>query len=134
MCKRFQTTQAGWGIAVLRIVLGYIFIREGSGKLLGWFGGGGFAAACQYFTELGIPFPVLNTFLVSSVEFFGGVALFVGFLTRLAAIPLAIAMVAAIFTAHIGGGWSYPVLIIAVCVALFHNGAGPFSLDKALSS
>ena len=134
MCKRFQTTQAGWGIAVLRIVLGYIFIREGSGKLLGWFGGGGFAAACQYFTELGVPFPVFNTFLVSSAEFFSGLALFAGFLSRLAVIPLAVTMVVAIFTAHIGGGWSYPVLIIAVCAALFHAGSGPWSLDKTLSS
>lgn len=133
MLKKIQQTQAGWGMAILRIVLGVIFIREGSGKLLGWFGQGGFAVACQYFTELGIPFPVFNTFLVSSTEFFAGLALFVGFLTRLAVIPLSITMVVAIFTAHLGSGWSYPVLIMAVCAALLQTGSGPLSLDKGMT-
>jgi putative oxidoreductase len=110
-----------------------IFIREGSGKLFGWFGGGGFEAACQYFTELKIPWPVLNTIVVSGTEFFGGLALAAGFLTRLAVIPLSITMGVAIVTAHLGGGWGYPTLIIAVCAELFQVGAGPFSLDRALS-
>ncbi len=133
MTKRLQSTQAGVTVALLRIVLGTIFIKEGSGKLFGWFGGGGFASACEYFTGLGIPFPVLNTILVSGTEFFGGLALLIGFFTRLAAIPLAVTMGVAVVTAHLGGGWGYPVLIIAVCGVLFQNGAGPFSLDRVLS-
>ena len=133
MLTKIRATSAGWGIWILRIALGLIFIREGSGKLLGWFGGGGFAAACQYFSELGLPFPTASTFLISSVEFLSGLALFFGFMTRLAVIPLSVTMVAAIFTAHIGGGWGYPFLVIAVCAALFHSGSGPLSLDRAMS-
>ena len=133
MLSRLQVTQAGLGTALVRIVLGAIFMKEGSGKLFGWFGGEGFAAACQYFDSLGIPFPVLNTLLVSSVEFFGGLTLFLGFLTRLAAIPIAITMVVAILTAHRGGGWQYPLLILACCANLLQAGSGPFSLDRFLT-
>lgn len=134
MPKKLQETATGWGIAILRMTLGFIFIREGSAKLLGWFGGGGFAAACEYFTGLGIPFPAVATFLISAVEFLGGLLLFFGLFTRVAVIPLAITMFAAIFTAHIGGGSSYPILIIAVCAALFHTGSGSWSLDRSVSS
>ncbi len=134
MLMKFQATQAGWAIALLRILLGVIFIKEGSGKLLGWFGGGGFAAAVAYFTEMGIPLPAFSTFLVSSVEFLGGLCFLSGFLTRIAAIPIMVTTSIAILTAHLGGGWQYPVLIIASSLVLFKEGAGPFSLDRALGN
>jgi len=133
MLKRLQATQAGWGTTLVRIVMAIIFIKEGSGKLLGWFGGEGFSASCAYFTHLGIPFPVFNTFLVSSIEFFGGLAFLVGFLTRPAAIPIAITMVMAILTAHRDGGWQYPLLIFSTCAALLEAGSGALSLDRFLS-
>lgn len=133
MLRAIQRSQAGWGIAVLRIVLGLLFFREGAGKMLGWFGGEGLLATCSYFLQLGIPLPYLNAVLVSSVELIGGAALLVGFLTRLAVMPIAMTMVVAVLTAHQQGGWSYPLLIIATCTALFHAGSGPFSLDQRLS-
>ena len=63
----------------------------------------------------------------------GGLALLFGFWTRLVALPIAATMVVAIFTAHLGGGWGYPLLVIACCGVLFQDGAGPWSLDRALS-
>jgi putative oxidoreductase len=133
VCQSIRATEAGWGLAVLRIVLGVIFAKEGAGKLLGWFGGSGFAGTCAFFAGLGIPFPEFNAILVGTVELVGGLALVLGFLTRLAVVPIAITMGVAILTAHRGGGWSYPLLVIAACGALLQVGAGPLSLDRALS-
>jgi len=130
--RRLAATQAGWGIAVLRLVLGVIFFREGSGKLFGWFGGEGFAGTCAYFRQLGIPFPEVNAWFVATVEFSGGLAFLLGFMTRAAAVPIAATMGVAILTAHRGGGWSYPALILASCAALLQAGSGPLSVDRRM--
>jgi len=114
-------------------VLGVIFFREGAGKLFGWFGGDGIGGISAYFAKLGIPFPEFNAILVGSTEFLGGVAFLLGFLTRLATIPIALTMVVAILTAHRDGGWSYPLLIIATSLVLLQAGSGFPSLDRLLS-
>ncbi len=131
--KRIQRTEAGWGVTLVRWVLGMIFFREGSMKFFGWFGGGGWAATCAYFSSLGIPFPELNAWLVAATEFFGGIAFLLGFLSRLAAIPVGATMLVAILTAHLKGGWSYPLLILAGCLLMIQAGSGPFSLDRRMA-
>ena len=125
-------TDAGYGISVLRFILGIIFFREGAMKLFGWFGGGGWASTCSFFAELGIPFPELNAWLVGSTELFGGMALVLGLLTRLASIPIAITMAVAIVSAHVDGGWSYPLVVLVSCLALIEQGSGVLSLDRLL--
>jgi putative oxidoreductase len=126
-------TNGGLGVSLLRIVVGLVFFKEGTGKLFGWFGGGGWAATCAYFQNLGIPFPELNAFLVGYTEFLGGTALVLGLLTRLAALPIGITMIVALLTAHRGGPYHYPLLILAVCMALLEAGSGRLSLDRLLS-
>lgn len=54
---------------------------------------------------LGLPFPELMTFLAASAEFFGGLALVIGFATRWASIPLLITMLVAAFSTHWSNGW-----------------------------
>ena len=131
--RMIQKTEAGWGVTAVRLVLGVIFFREGAMKFFGWFGGGGWGATCAYFASLGIPFPELNAWLVAATEFFGGVSFLLGFFTRLAAIPISITMVIAILSAHLQGGWSYPLLILASCFLLIQAGSGRFSLDRFMS-
>lgn len=133
MIRKIQATQAGWGVAVLRVTLGMLFFREGAMKLFGWFGGSGFAGTCAYFRQLGIPFPEFNAVWVGGVELLGGTALLVGYFTRLASVPIGATMVVAVLTAHLGGGWSYPILIIACCAVLLQAGSGPLSVDAAVS-
>lgn len=82
--KRIRETHAGFGVTLVRLVLGAIFFREGSMKFFGWFGGGGWASTCAYFAKLGIPFPEFNAWLVATAEFFGGTLFLLGFLSRLA--------------------------------------------------
>ena len=133
LIRKIQKTEAGWGGTGVRLVLGVIFFREGSMKFFGWFGGGGWASTCAYFSSLGIPFPELNAWLVAATEFFGGVSFLMGFFTRLAAIPVGITMVVAVISAHLQGGWSYPLLILACCFLLIQAGSGRLSLDRFLS-
>lgn len=123
----------GVTVTLVRLVLGVIFFREGSMKFFGWFGGGGWAATCAYFAGLGISFPEFNAWLVAATEFFGGICFLLGFASRLAAIPVGTTMVVAIVSAHLQGGWSYPLLILASCFLLIEAGSGKFSLDRWMS-
>jgi len=127
LADRILPSSAGIGVSLMRAVMGLLFLKEGWSKL------NDFAGTCEYFGQLGIPFPELNAYLVGYTEFLGGLLLLLGLFTRLAAVPIALTMVVAILTAHREGGWSYPLLILATCIGLLQSGAGPFSLDKRLS-
>ena len=79
-----------------RLVMGQAFFLTGRGKLES------FANTVSFFTELGIPFPELNAAFVSRLEYWGGIALVLGLLTRLVAAGLASTMVVALMTADRG--------------------------------
>lgn len=80
---------------VARIVLGYIFIESGWGKLHH------LDKVIAFFTQLGIPAPHLQAPFVASVELVCGVLVLVGLFTRFASIPLIGVMVVAILTAKL---------------------------------
>ena len=77
---------SGWGLTVLRVVIGIVFLAHGVEK----FFISGVGGVTGFFTQLGIPLPGLSAFVVSFFELVAGAALIIGFYTRLAAIPLAI--------------------------------------------
>ncbi|MDH6229901.1 putative oxidoreductase [Mesorhizobium soli] len=77
-----------------RILLSIIFILAGFGKLTG------IAGTAQYFASYGLPMPTVTAVVVGLVEFLGGLAVLIGFQTRIAAILLAIFSVAAALVAH----------------------------------
>jgi putative oxidoreductase len=121
-----------------------MMIPHGAQKLLGWFGGYGFAGTMQFFTEtMGIPW--LFGFLAIMAEFFGGLALLAGALTRLAALGVGIVMLVAAWTSHLqnglfmnwygnqaGEGVEFHLLAIAIALALVLRGGGYASLDARL--
>lgn len=76
-----------------RLVIGYAFYQTGSGKLANP------DRIVEFFTSLGIPFPAANAAFVSRLEFYGGMLLIVGLLTRLVACGLGATMVVALMTA-----------------------------------
>jgi putative oxidoreductase len=76
-----------------RLVIGQAFFFTGRGKLEH------FERTVGFFTQLGIPMPQLNAAFVSRLEFYGGMALIAGLLTRLVAAGLASSMVVALMTA-----------------------------------
>ena len=76
-----------------RILVGFAFFDSGRGKLANMENTVGF------FTDLGIPFPELNAAFVSRLEYYGGMLLLVGALTRIVAALLSSTMVVALLTA-----------------------------------
>jgi putative oxidoreductase len=124
---------------LVRIVVGALLVPHGAQKLFGWFGGYGLEATGQFFgTQLGMNPGIVFAFLAGFVEFFGGLALVFGLLTRTAAIGVAVLMAVAL-TVHVpkgffwtGGGFEYPLMWGLLAVAIAINGAGRFSLDRKL--
>lgn len=125
---------------LLRVVAGLMLVPHGAQKLFGWFGGYGLEGTGQFFaTKLGLEPGVLMAGLAGSVEFFAGLALAIGFLTRPAAAAVAFLMVVAIVTAHWSAGFfntngGYEFALLWGVVALFYavRGGGRFSVDRLL--
>lgn len=137
---------AGWGLTVLRIAVGLVFVAHGAQKLFGAFGGGGLNGTSAYFAQLGLEPSYPLAIAWGIVEFGCGLLVFLGAYTRLAAIPLALGMVVAIWKAHlvngffinwslaagIGHGYEFNLVLIAACACLSLEGAGEFSVDQLL--
>jgi putative oxidoreductase len=143
--KKLIGTSNDVALTMLRLVLGVVFFAHGAQKMLGWFGGYGFHGTMGFFTHMGMPAPV--ALLVICTEFFGGLGLIVGLLTRIAALGIGVEMIGAIFMVHLpngffmnwagnqkGEGFEYHLLAIAVAATLLLRGAGAFSVDRALSN
>ena len=142
--KRLMGTSNDVALTMLRVVLGVVFFAHGAQKMLGWFGGYGFHGTMGAFTQMGMPAAL--AFLIICTEFFGGLGLIVGLLTRIAALGIGGLMVGAIFMVHMpngffmnwmgsqkGEGIEYHLLVLAMAGALLLRGAGAFSLDRALA-
>ena len=140
LIQRFLSTNAGWSALALRIPVGIIFAAHGAQKLFGWFGGYGLEGTGQWMASIGLAPGYLMALLAGSAEFFGGLALIIGLLVRPASAVLAIAMLVAIFSVHIGNGlfmsnngYEFGLALLAVSVSLMLSGAGRASIDAALS-
>jgi hypothetical protein len=88
MVRKLLNTDNDLSLTMVRVVLGMVFFAHGAQKMLGWFGGDGFSGSMGFFTQkLGIP-PTL-AFLAIAAEFFGGLGLLAGLLSRVAALGIA---------------------------------------------
>jgi putative oxidoreductase len=131
LITRLLSTNAGWAALTLRIPVGIIFAAHGAQKLFGWFGGYGLEGTGQWMASIGLAPGYLMALLAGSAEFFGGLALIIGLLVRPAAAVLAIAMLVAIFSVHVGNGlfmskngYEFGLALLAVSVSLLLSGAG----------
>ena len=122
----------------LRVVTGALLIPHGAQKLFGLFGGGGISGTAGFLGKVGYPAPELMAGLIGVTEFFGGILLVIGFLTRPAAIAVAIFMAFAVLF-HLGngffwtgGGFEYPLLWGIVSLFFATKGGGYFSFDQKL--
>jgi putative oxidoreductase len=145
MIRKLLATENDGAITVLRLVTGVVFFAHGAQKMLGWFGGYGFAATMGVFTNmLHIPAPL--AFLAFCAEFFGGLGLIFGCLTRIAALGVFTNMLVAVMMVHRhigffmnwngtqkGEGFEFHLLALAITLFLIIHGAGAASLDRLLS-
>jgi putative oxidoreductase len=136
LIQRIVSTNASWAPLALRIPLGIIFAAHGAQKLFGWFGGYGLEGTGQYMASLGLEPGYFMALLAGGAEFFGGLALLLGLLTRPAAAALAFAMIVAIFSAHIdkglfmaNNGYEFALALLAASASLIISGAGRASVD-----
>ena len=140
----FQTDEA-WSGLILRVMLGLVMLPHGAQKLLGWYGGFGFAGTMGFFTEQ-MHVPAVVAFLVIIGESFGSLGLIMGFLTRFTAASLSLIMAGAIAMVHwpngffmnwfgkqAGEGFEYHLLVIGMSLALLAAGAGKWSVDGAIA-
>ncbi len=113
-----------------RILLAAIFIFSGFGKLADIGGTAG------YFGSIGLPVPLLTAWIVALLEFFGGLAVLIGFQTRIAALLLAAFTLASAFVAHLDFADQMQMIMFMKNLAitggflvLAAHGAGALSVD-----
>lgn len=136
----FQST-GGYAALSLRLPIGVILAAHGAQKLFGFFGGHGLEGTGQWMASIGLEPGYLMALLAGSAEFFGGLALILGLLTRPAAAVAAFTMLVAIFSVHIdnglfvsNGGYEFGLSLLAATVALTIQGAGHFALDNLVGA
>jgi putative oxidoreductase len=145
MLKKLMQTDDDVGMLIVRLALGIVIFPHGAQKLVGWFGGHGFAATMEFFTsQMGLPAAIV--LLVIIAEFFGSLSLITGFLGRVGAFGVLCVMLGAIFMVHLpngffmnwygtqkGEGFEYHLLAIGMAIAVMVKGSGRFSIDRSLS-
>lgn len=121
------------GATLLRVTSGVLFLIHGGLKLFVFTPAG----TAGYFQSLGLP--GFAAYLVIALEVLGGLALLVGFQTRIVAVLLALDLLGAAWFGHVSngfffsnpnGGWEYPVFWAIVMGAQALLGAGAYSIDK----
>lgn len=126
-----------WALLVARIFVGVVFMAHGAQKLFGAFGGPGLSAVVQMMGPLG--------YLVGVGEFFGGLGIALGFLSRFSAASIILIMLGAIGMVHAkfgffmnwagnqgGEGFEYHLLAIGILLPIVIAGPGRFALGRFL--
>lgn len=124
------------GMAILRIVLGVVFVAHGAHKLFV----GGVGGTTQFFSSLGIPLPGLAAWFVTFLEFGGGIGLLLGWMTAAFSSLFVVHLITGIVLVHSANGWfvvgpgtggvEYNLALIAGLLALVLVGPGAGALDN----
>lgn len=132
-------SQELFGNLLLRVPVGITFALHGAQKLFGWFGGYGLAGTAGWMESIGLAPGYLLALMAGSAEFFGGLLLILGLLTRPTGSVLAITMLVAIFSVHwqhgffmSNNGYEFALALLAASLAVAASGAGKFALDTVI--
>jgi putative oxidoreductase len=129
------------GIALLRSIVGVLFMGHGLQKLVGWFGGHGLQGTGAAFESMGLRPGKAHAAAAGTSETVGGALLAGGLLTPLGASLLSGTMLTAIRKVHLAngvwasnGGYEYNLVLLAIVFALTDLGPGEWSLDRVLGT
>jgi putative oxidoreductase len=138
--NNITSTNSGLDTLAPRIAAGAIFAAHGAQKLFGWFSGYGLEATAGWMASIGIEPGMLMAILAGSAEFFGGLLLIAGLLTRPAALALTFTMVVALVTVHLdngffmaNNGYEFALALLAISVGLVFRGGGSLSVDRLIN-
>lgn len=145
LSKKIITTHPNLGFSITRLTLGLVIFPHGAQKLLGLFGGYGYAGTMESLTaQMGLPSIV--AFSVIMVEFFGSISLVIGLFSRFWALSLTVMFTGIIITTQLehgffmnwygnqsGEGYEYSLLIIGLALSVLINGSGKWSIDSLIS-
>ena len=118
-------------LLVLRIVLGTIMIAHGYHKVFG-----GLSQHMETVHRIG--FPAWVGYLSAGTEFFGGILMIAGLLTRLVGFAMCFEMTVVIIKMHLKtgmvgqGGYEFPLALGTMAFALIFLGAGPIAVDAII--
>lgn len=128
-----------FGLLILRLVLGSVFIGHGAQKLFGSFGGSGLKGTIGWMGNMGLRPAWFWGLMVALCEFGGGALMTLGLLSPLGSLGIIAAMLVAIVEVHwpkgfwnSNGGIEFPLVNLAAALALGFLGVGSYSLDAAL--
>jgi len=139
--KNFLRSSNDKILALMRLILGIIFLAHGGQKALGLWHGMGWHGTVHMFTTY-LHIPAFFAACAILAEFVGGILLLAGFLSRLAALAIAINMMVAILKVHFhngllggpaGQGYEYPLALLALCILIIFKGGGAMSVDRAIA-
>ena len=127
-----NASDVDWALLCVRVVAGIIFAAHGAQKLFGAFGGPGLGPIVQMMGPIG--------YLVSIGEFFGGLGLIFGFLSRFSAASLIVVMLGAIAKVHWQNGFflgerpgfEFNLALIGLLLSVLIAGPGRISLGRML--
>jgi putative oxidoreductase len=130
------TSLSPYAELLLRAGMGAILIVHGLQKFFGWFGGAGIERTAQLLDKFGYPAPLFLTYLIASLEAFGGILLVIGLFVRPVAVGFVIFMLFAVHYTSVTGGFiwfrggsEYSLVILFISFYYLIHGAGPLSLD-----
>lgn len=129
---RFLDRLQPLGLVALRLIVGVIMIAHGYGKVFH----GGLSQHVHRVASLGLPGWL--AYASAFAEFFGGILLIVGLLTRFFSLLILIDMAVAIWKVHwkngmfAKGGYEFPLTLATIAFALIFFGAGPIAIDAVL--
>ncbi|HEV2550170.1 MAG TPA: DoxX family protein [Stellaceae bacterium] len=127
-----KLSASDWGVLLLRLSLGIMFLAHSIVLKLLTYGLGGTA---QFFVGVGLP--AWLAYAVFTAEAVGGVLLVLGIQSRWVALTLSPILLGALFTVHLAngwvftspnGGWGYPAYLFVLCIAQVLLGDEPYAL------
>ena len=143
--KSLLKTNNSFAPTLARLTLGIVMFPHGAQKVLGWFGGYGFSGTMNFFTQQ-MHIPAVFAVLAIAAEFLGSLGLITGFLSRIAALGIAVNMLVAVKMVHAangffmnwmgdqkGEGFEYHLLALGLALIVLIYGAGNFSIDAAFA-
>jgi putative oxidoreductase len=134
--RNLSYSAADYGTALLRVALGAMFLAHGLLKVFVFT----LPGTAGFFASVG--FPSILAYIVVPAEILAGVALLIGFRTRLVA-ALTVPILIGAASVHFGngwlfsapkGGWEYPVYLIVAAIAQSLLGSGAYAIDKIRST